>query len=106
MSCSIKIAKLEPHEIEEIKSLESKLGNKFCLLAVEKGESLYVLEAKIGPNSWERVDLVYPEIEGLKPYYCSEDDAKLAKAGLKSLLLGRLKGKLEKRPLRIRKIKD
>ncbi len=104
MSHTSRIANLKPEEIEAIKRLEESLGNRFCLLAVEKIESLYVLEAKIAPNVWEPVHKVYPQIEGLKAYYCSEEDAKLAKSSLKALLTGKLKGSLEKRPIRIRKI--
>ncbi|MCX7822848.1 MAG: hypothetical protein N2260_05330 [Syntrophobacterales bacterium] len=99
-----RIAKLKPEEIEAIQRLEEKLGNRFCLLAVEKAEKLYVIEAKIAPNLWERIDKVYPQLEGLKPYYDSEEDARLAKASIKSLLSGKLKGSLEKRPIRIRKL--
>lgn len=104
MSNTLRIANLKPEEIEAIRRLEESLGNRFCLLAVEKVEQLYVLEAKIAPNVWERVDKVYPQIEGLKAYYCSEEDAKLAKSSLKALLTGKLKGSLEKRPIRIRKL--
>lgn len=104
MNNTPRIAKLKPEEIEAIRRLEENLGNRFCLLAVEKLESLYVLEAKVAPNAWERIDKVYPEIEGLKAYYLSEEDARLAKASIKSLLMGKLRGSLEKRPIRIRKV--
>lgn len=104
MNNAPKIAKLKPEEIEAIRRLEESFGNRFCLLAVEKAESLYVLEAKVAPNVWERIDKVYPQLEGLKPYYSSEEDAKLAKASVKSLLVGKLKGLVEKRPIRIRKL--
>lgn len=99
-----RIAKLKPEEIEAIRKLEETFGNRFCLLAVEKLEGLYVLEAKVAPNVWERIDKVYPQLEGLKVYYTSEDDAKIAKASVKSLLSGKLKGLVEKRPIRIRKL--
>ncbi len=105
MASSFKIVKLSEEEIKAIRSLERNLGGRFCLLAVEKADELYVIEAKLGPNNWERVDRVYPEIEGLKAYYTSKEDAHLAKSSLKSLLSGRLKGTLKKRPIRIRKVK-
>ncbi|SFM79845.1 hypothetical protein [Thermodesulforhabdus norvegica] len=106
MSCSIRIARLNDEEVRVIRELEKNLGDRFCLLAVEKLKALYVLEAKLGPNRWERVDRVYPEIEGLKAFYCSEEDARLAKSALKSLLTGKMKHSLTKRPIRIRKIQD
>ena len=105
MTSSFKIVKLSEDEVKAIKSLEKSLGDRFCLLAVEKTQELYVLEAKLAPNYWERVDKVYPEIEGLRAYYDSKEDAHLAKSSLKSLLAGKLKGSLEKRPIRIRKVK-
>lgn len=104
MNHTPKIVKLKPEEVEAIRRLEENFGNRFCLLAVEKVESLYVLEAKVASNVWERIDKVYPELEGLKAYYSSEEDAKLAKASVKSLLAGKLKGLVEKRPIRIRKL--
>lgn len=103
-SCHVSIARLNDNEVRTIRELEVVLGNKFCLLAVDKIASLYVIEAKLGPNSWERVDKVYPEVEGLNAFYCSEEDAKLAKSSLKSLLAGKMKHSIVKRPIRIRKI--
>ncbi len=105
MTSSFKIVKLSEEEVKAIKSLEQNLGGRFCLLAVEKAGGLYVIEAKLGPNHWERVDKVYSEIEGLKAYYTSKEDAQIAKSSLKSLLSGKLKGTLKKRPIRIRKVK-
>ncbi|MBW1974683.1 MAG: hypothetical protein JRI45_03825 [Deltaproteobacteria bacterium] len=102
--CSVRIASVSDEDLEAIKELERRLGNKFCLVAVEKESSFYVVEAKLGPNHWERVDKVYPEIKGLRAYYTSEDDAKLAKSSLKSLLAGKMKGSLTKRPIRVRRI--
>ncbi len=102
MSCSMKIAQLGEKELEIIRTTEESLNGNICLLAVEKVERLYVLEAKVAPHVWERVDRVYAEIEGLRAYYCTEDDAKLAKASLKSLLQGRWKNRVAKYPIRIR----
>lgn len=99
------IAKLSPREIETLKALERKLGPDVRLVAVQETAVLYALEAKVAKSLWQRVDLAYPEIDDLKAYYTDKDQAKDAKAALKSLLIGnRIKTNLSKRPLRIREI--
>ena len=99
-----RIAEIPPEALEAIQELEEKLGN-ICLLAVEKNEALYVLEAKLAPNHWESIEQVYPEIENLKAFYSTEDEARLAKGALKNYLIARKKRGIEKRPIRLRKIK-
>jgi len=47
VSNTLRIVNLKPEEIEAIRRLEESLGNRFCLLAVEKVEQLYVLELKL-----------------------------------------------------------
>lgn len=98
----MKMAKLTEADIEAIKALEKKLGNT-CLVAVEKSDAMYALEAKTAPNVWEPVHTVYPEIEDLKSYYPDQETAKLAKGGLKGLL-NSTSYKKRKKPIRIRKI--
>ena len=100
----LKYAILSNKDIESIKDLEKMLGD-ICLIAVEKIEALYVLEAKTAPNVWEPVDGVYPEISRLKAYYSSEDSAKLAKSALKNLLNSHRNFRAGKRPIRVRKTK-
>jgi len=100
----LKMAELNIGDLEQIKILEKKLGD-ICLIAVEKEDALYVLEAKVAPNKWAHVDMVYPEIENLKAYYGTEETAKLSKGALKSFLISNTKYKNQKRPVRIRKIK-
>jgi hypothetical protein len=104
LMCTPKIADLNFEAIKAIKELEKKLGN-ICLLAVEKNEALYVLEAKIEPNLWESIELVYPEIDNLKAYYSTEDEVRIAKGALKNYLIARKKHGIVKRPIRVRKIK-
>ena len=97
----VKIAQLSDEDLEAVRLLEKKLNNRVCLVAVEK-ETVYVLEAKLGPNVWQRADEVYP-IENLRVFYKNEEDAIAAKAGLKSLLNSKqFKDKVKKRPLRVR----
>ncbi len=104
-SDDIKIARLSPEDIAVIRALERKLGDNICLVAVEKKEVIYALEAKLAPNQWRRVDQVYPEIEGLKAYFSDYDKAKDAKNSLKSYLLSpKAKRLFKKYPLRIRQI--
>jgi hypothetical protein len=104
-SDDIKIAKLDPEDIAVIKALEQKLGENICLVAVEKKDVIYALEAKLAPNKWQRVDQTYPQIEGLKAYYSDYDKIKDAKNSLKSYLLSpKAKRFLKKYPLRIRQI--
>lgn len=101
----IKIAKLNPEDLAVIKALERKLGDNICLVAVERREVIYALEAKLAPNQWQRVDETYPEIEGLRAYFSDYDKAKEAKNALKSYLGSpQAKRLLKKRPLRIRQI--
>ena len=100
-----KMAKLSDEDVEAIRSLEKKLGDK-CLIAVEKGEAMYALEAKISPNVWEAIDKVYPEIKDLKAYYPDDETARLAKGALKSLLNSNKAYMKRKKPIRLRKIKE
>ena len=100
---NLKIAELSSEYLEAIKELEKRLGD-ICLIAAEKIREVFVLEAKLGPNIWEPVDKVYPEIKGLKAVFFDEEDAKTSKAALKSLLNSREQFKHKKRPIRIRKI--
>jgi len=99
---NVKVAELSPDELKAVRDLEKTLGGKVCLLAVEKEGALYVLEAKIAPNRWERIDRVYPEIEGLKAFFQRHEDAHDAKAALKSFLNSAKAKQLQKRPIRIR----
>ncbi|MDL2269308.1 hypothetical protein LJC71_09035 [Desulfosarcina sp. OttesenSCG-928-A07] len=101
----LKIAVLSEEDLETIRLLEKKLGPTIRLVAVESNSLLYVLEAKMGPNQWERVDGVYPEIRGLKAYYRSLDAVKEAKGWLKGFLINNtLSPKPKKRPIRIREV--
>ncbi|RLB17813.1 MAG: hypothetical protein DRG63_03235 [Deltaproteobacteria bacterium] len=102
---NMKLARLKDEELEALQELERRLGD-ICLIAVEKTEAFYVLEAKVGPNTWKPVDEVYTEIEGLRSYYFDEDSARLSKGALKSLLASTDSLKRIKRPIRIRKIKE
>jgi hypothetical protein len=104
-SDDIKIALLGEKDINIIRDLEKKLGDNICLVAVEKKNVLYALEAKKGPNEWQRVDMVYPEIESLKAYYSDYEMAKANKAALKTFLIqNQSKLSEKKRPIRIRQI--
>ena len=99
----IRIARLSEEDIQTIREIEKKLGNEYCLVAVEKKNVLYVLEAKLGPTHWERVDHVYPEIDQLRAYYNDYDAVKDSKSALKRYLLSS-KTSQPKRPIRIRQI--
>ncbi len=100
---AIKIANLTEEQIAQIKEVEEKLEN-VCLVAVEKQDAIFVLEAKLAPNQWEPISNVYPEIDGMSSYFSTRDDALLAKSSLKNLLKA-LKAKgVVKRPIRIRKL--
>lgn len=104
-SDDIKIAKLNLEDLAVIKALEQKLGDDICLVAVEKKEVIYALEAKLAPNQWQRIDRTYPQIDGLKAYFSDYDKAKDAKNALKSYLISpQAKRVLKKHPLRIRQI--
>lgn len=98
----LKIARLTPRDIEAIRAFEKTLDARVCLVAVEHEAALYVLEAKLGPNDWQRVDTVYPEIEGIRAYFTDPEAARLAKSALKSFLLSKKAAALIKRPIRIR----
>jgi hypothetical protein len=101
------IASLNPEDVEEIQRLEKKLGPTICLVAVEKTETIYALEAKMAPNEWRRVDAVYPEIKDLKAFYDEHEMVKAAKGWLKGFLINNnLFPKPKKRPIRIRKVVD
>lgn len=100
----VKVAEISDEKIKDIQALEKELGDNICLIAMEKTDSLYVLEAKLAPNVWERVDKVYPEIENLHSYFIAKEDAHLTKSSLKKLLLSQTKQKLKKRPIRMRKV--
>lgn len=99
---NVKVAQLSAAELQAIRDLEKSLGGKVCLLAVEKEGALYVLEAKLAPNRWKRIDRVYPEIEDLRAYFQRHDDAHDAKAALKAFLNSNRGKRLQKRPIRIR----
>lgn len=99
---NIKVAQLTDNDLKAIRDLEKTLGDTICLLAVEKAGALYVLEAKMAPNRWKRIDQAYPEIDHLRAFFRNHEDARDAKAALKSFLSSP-KGKLfPKRPIRIR----
>ena len=100
---NLKVAALNTEDLEEIRSLEKKLGD-ICLIAVEKNDAIFALEAKIGPNAWEPVDPVYPDIENLRAYYADEKTAHLSKGALKSFLHSNKHYKKLKKPIRVRKI--
>ncbi|MGD8251828.1 MAG: hypothetical protein PVH30_02750 [Desulfobacterales bacterium] len=98
----LRIARLSQKDIEAIRECEKTLDRAVCLVAVEKGKALYVLEAKLGPNQWQRIDRVYPEIEGITAYFSDPEAAKTAKSSLKTFLLSGKTRSLIKRPIRIR----
>jgi hypothetical protein len=101
----LKIATLSPEDLDTIRNLERKLGPTIRLVAVETKDVLYALEAKMGPNAWQRVDTVYPEIKDIKAYYAELEYAKEAKAWLKGFLINNtLDPKPRKRPIRIRQV--
>jgi len=99
---NVKVAKLCATELKAIRDLEKSLGEKVCLLAVEKEGALYVLEAKIAPNRWDRVDHVYPGIKNICAFFKRHEDAHDAKAALKSFLNSAKARPLPKKPIRIR----
>ena len=99
-------ADLTPEQMAVIAVAEKQLPAEVRLVAVKRASEMYVLEAKLGPNEWLRVDKVYPEIEGLKSYFGDADACRAAKAALKGFLISnRLKPQLQKRPIRIRVIR-
>ncbi len=99
---NVKVAQLLPEDLEAIRNFEKTLKGDVCLLAVEKSEALYVLEAKLAPNRWQRVDRSYPEIDDLRAFFDSHQDAHDAKAALKAFLNSTGARHLTKRPIRIR----
>ena len=99
---NIKTAQLSASQLKAIRDLEKDLGDKVCLLAIEKEGALYALEAKLAPNQWQRIDRVYPEIENLQAFYGRQEDAHDAKAALKAYLNSPKARTLQKRPIRIR----
>lgn len=99
---NVKVASLPPEDLESIRAFEKTLSGNICLLAVEKSEALYVLEAKLAPNRWKRVDRTYPEISDLKAFYDRHQDAHEAKAALKAFLNSAGARNITKRPIRIR----
>jgi hypothetical protein len=101
----LKIAQLSPEDLDTVRALEKKLGPNIRLVAVETKAVLYALEAKMGPNEWQRVDTVYPEIKDIKAYYAQEEAAKEAKGWLKGFLINNnLNPRPKKRPIRIRQV--
>lgn len=101
----LKIAALSPEDLETIQALERKFGSNIRLVAVETKDVHYALEAKMGPNQWQRVDMAYPEIKDLKAYYAEQDSAREAKGWLKGFLINNnLTPKPVKRPIRIRQV--
>ncbi len=99
---NVKVAQLHPEDLEAIRNFEKTLKGNICLLAVEKSEALYVLEAKLAPNRWQRVDRTYPQINDLAAFFDSHQDAHDAKAALKAYLNSTGARHLTKRPIRIR----
>ena len=101
----MKMAELSQEDIETIQRLERKLGPDVRLVAVEAKDVLFVLEAKMAPNVWERVDSVYPQIDGIKAFYTDRDLAREAKGWLKGFLISNnLSPKPRKRPIRVRQV--
>ena len=101
----MKMAELSQEDIETIQRLERKLGPDVRLVAVEAKDVLFVLEAKMAPNVWERVDSVYPEIGGIQAFYTDRDLAREAKGWLKGFLINNnLSPKPRKRPIRVRQV--
>jgi hypothetical protein len=99
-------ADLTPDQMAVIAAAEKKLPADVRLVAVKRASEMYVLEAKLAPNEWLRVDQVYPEIEDLKSFYADGEVCKAAKAALKGFLISnKLKPQLKKRPIRIRLIR-
>ena len=99
------IAALKSEDLEAIRQLENKLGSNVRLVAVEKKDVLYALEAKMAPNEWMRVDAAYPEITDIKAYYAEHEAVKAAKGWLKGFLINNtLSPKPKKRPIRIRQV--
>jgi hypothetical protein len=102
----LEFAELTPEQMAVVAEAEQKLPADVRLVAVKRSSEMYVLEAKLAPNEWQRVDRVYPEIEDLKSYYRDAEACKAAKAALKGFLISKkIKPQLKKRPIRIRVIR-
>jgi hypothetical protein len=102
----LEFADLTPEQMAIVAEAERKLPAEVRLVAVKRTGAMYVLEAKLAPNEWRRVDLVYPEIEDLKSFYRDGEACKAAKAVLKGFLISnRLKPQFIKRPIRIRVVR-
>lgn len=99
-------ADLTPEQMAVVAAAEKKLPADVRLVAVKRTSEMYILEAKLGPNEWLRVDQVYPEIEDLKSFFSDGERCKAAKAALKGFLISnKLKPQLKKRPIRIRVVR-
>jgi hypothetical protein len=102
----LEFADLTPEQMAVVAEAEQKLPADVRLVAVKRTSAMYVLEAKLGPNEWRRVDQVYPEISDLKSFYRDGEACKTAKAALKGFLISnRLKPQIIKRPIRIRVVR-
>lgn len=102
----LEYADLTPEQMAVVAAAEKKLPADVRLVAVKRTSEMYVLEAKLAPNEWLRVDQVYPEIEGLKSFFSDGEVCKAAKAALKGFLISnKFKPQLMKRPIRIRIIR-
>ncbi|MEJ2638220.1 MAG: hypothetical protein P8010_01460 [Desulfosarcinaceae bacterium] len=102
----LEFADLTPDQMAVVAEAEQKLPADVRLVAVKRTSEMYVLEAKLGPNDWLRVDQVYPEVENLKSFYRDGETCKAAKAALKGFLISnKLRPQLKKRPIRIRVVR-
>ena len=102
----LEFADLTPEQMALVADAEKKLPADVRLVAVKRSDEMYVLEAKLGPNEWLRVDQVYPEIDNLKSFYRDSEACKAAKAALKGFLISnKLKPQIKKRPIRIRVVR-
>lgn len=100
-------ADLTPEQMAVVAAAEKKLPSDVRLVAVKRTSEMYVLEAKLAPNEWLRVDHVYPEIEDLKSFFSDGEICKAAKAALKGFLISnKIKPPLKKRPIRIRVVRS
>ena len=95
-------AALSDDQLDAVRKLESELGQKICLLAVER-PPLFVLEAKTAPNQWVNIAAVYPQDE-MPGVFHHREEAASAKSALKTLLAGKWKGRYKKHPIRVREV--
>ncbi|GAB6146660.1 hypothetical protein [Desulfocicer niacini] len=65
--------------------------------------SVFILEAKIAPNKWQNIQVIYPRFD-LPSCYLNKNEALSTKAALKSLLLGRWRNIFPKYPIRVKRI--